>query len=273
MNEVLTPVARMTRDIRNAAATLGRTEARFLVDAYYAMQKDRIADENQERALSSVGEPHTVLAWLADQSETLEKQVAGALQKYAEADPVGRWSMSIVGIGPIIAAGLLAHIDIEKAPTAGHIWRFAGLDPSQEWGKGQRRPWNASLKVLAWKAGESFVKTKGHPRSVYGPVYEARKALEAERNERGDYADQAAAELARRTYGKDTEAFKHYSAGRLPPARVHARARRYAVKLFLSHWQHVAWEARFGEAPPKPYVLTHLGHAHYVSPPNWPMDD
>src|SRR5581483_161544 len=25
------------------------------------------------------------------------------------------------------------HIDIEKAPTAGHIWRFAGLDPTLRW--------------------------------------------------------------------------------------------------------------------------------------------
>ena len=37
------------------------------------------------------------------------------------------------GIGPVIAAGLLANIDIKQAPTVGHIWRFAGLDPTNKW--------------------------------------------------------------------------------------------------------------------------------------------
>jgi hypothetical protein len=43
---------------------------------------------------------------------------------------------------------LLARIDIVKAPTAGHIWRYAGLDPTVRWNKGEKRPWNAGLKVL-----------------------------------------------------------------------------------------------------------------------------
>ena len=73
------------------------------------------------------------------------------------------------------------------------------------------------------------------------------------------------------TYFAETDARKHLEAGKLPPAQLHARAKRYAVKLFLAHWQHVAWEIRFGEAPPKPYALTQLQHAHYIAPPNWPM--
>ena len=55
----------------------------------------------------------------------------------------------------------------------------------------------------------------------------------------------------------------------LPPAHVHARAKRYAVKLFLSHYQHVAWRNEFGEDPPKPYVIQHLGHADRMLPPNY----
>jgi hypothetical protein len=27
----------------------------------------------------------------------------------------------------------------------------------------------------------------------------------------------------------------------------------------------------FGVPPPKPYVIAHMGHAHYLGPPNWPM--
>lgn len=269
----LDPVQRLQRDIRTSAAVLGPREARYLVDTYYAMQEDRIADDNQVRALVNSAEPHAVLAWLANQHSTLEKQIAGALKVYAEAHPVGRWAMSICGIGPIISAGLLAHIDIQRCPTVGHIWRFAGLDPTTRWEKGQKRPHNAKLKVVCWKAGESFVKVKHRPDDVYGKVYAERKALEEERNAAGLYADQAAAVLAAKRIGKDTEARKHYEAGRLPPAHIHARAKRYAVKLFLSHWHHVAWEAATGSPPPKPYVLAHLRHAHYIAPPNWPMRD
>lgn len=269
----LEPVVRMTRDIRAAAATLSDEEARFLVDAYYAMQKDRIGQGNAMIAAAKQDEPHAVLAWLKDQSTTLEGQIKGALDKYSAAHAVGRWSRSIKGIGPVIAAGLLAHIDITRAPTAGHIWRFAGLDPTVRWEKGKLRPWNASLKVLAWKIGQSFVKVSGgDDPSPYGVVYRQRKALEVERNEAGKFADQAAATLAERKI-KDTATRAIYAAGRLPPGRLELRAERYAVKLFLAHWQHVAWEVEHGEPPPKPYAMSILGHGHYIGPPNWPMTD
>jgi hypothetical protein len=56
----------------------------------------------------------------------------------------------------------------------------------------------------------------------------------------------------------------------LPPAQIDNRARRYAVKLFLAHLHHVWYETEFGEAPPKPYPIAIMGHAHYIMPPGWP---
>lgn len=265
----LAPIARLTRDLRDAARTLSDTEARFLVDAYYAMQRDRIRAGHQSRSLAANEEPHAVMAWLAGQRETLEDQVRRALDAYSASHPVGQWARSICGIGPVIAAGLLANIDIKKAPTVGHIWRFAGLDPTVMWEKNKKRPWNASLKRLCFLIGESFVKVSGNPNDIYGQVYKARKAAEIERNEAGAYADLATKSLAERKFGSDTEAKKHYEAGRLPPARIHRRAQRYAVKLFLSHLHHVWYETEFGTPPPKPYILTREGHAHFVAPPNW----
>jgi hypothetical protein len=268
----LDPVSRLTRDLKAAAITLSPDEARFLVDAYYAMQEDRKRAMNQIGALSKSGEPHEVLAWLGQQTATLEGQVRRALDAYSAADPVGRWARSIVGIGPVIAAGLSAHIDISKAPTVGHIWRFAGLDPTRTWEKKTKRPWNASLKVLCWKIGESFVKVSGKEDDVYGHLYVERKVKEQARNDAGELADQAAHKLATTKIGKTTEAYAHYSAGRLPPAHIHARAKRWAVKLFLSHWHHVAYYAAHGEHPPKPYILTiEGGHAHEIRVPNWPF--
>jgi hypothetical protein len=42
------------------------------------------------------------------------------------------------------------------------------------------------------------------------------------------------------------------------------------VKLFLAHYHHVAWVAATGTEPPKPYVITILGHDGFIVPPNFP---
>jgi hypothetical protein len=268
METQLDPVSRLTRDLRDAARTLSTDEARFLVDAYYAMQRDRIRAGHQERTLNESGEPHDVMTWLAGQRETLENQIRRALDAYSAAQPAGVWARSIVGIGPVIAAGLLCHIDIKLAPTVGHIWRFAGLDPTVKWDKGKKRPWNGSLKRLCFLIGESFVKVHNHEQDVYGKVYVSRKAYEIARNEAGAFADQAAASLAAKRFGADTDARKHYEAGRLPPARIHLRAERYAVKRFLYDLFAVMYFIQFKAMPPKPWIISHGGHAHYVPPPN-----
>lgn len=267
----LDPVSRLSRDIAAASTTLSADEARFLVDAYYTMQEDRIRASNQIRALSESGEPHRVLQWLFDQTETLEKQIKRSLGKYSESDPLGRWALSICGIGPVIAAGLLAHIDIEKAETAGAIYRFAGLDPTQTWEKGQKRPWNGQLKTLQWKIGQSFMKVQGRDNDVYGRLYKERKEYELARNEAGELKPQADAKLEKYRIGKTTDAYAWYSAGKLPPAHIDARARRWVVKLFLSHYHEVAYFVRYNRLPPNPYPIVHLGHAHRIEVPNKDM--
>ena len=268
----LESVTRLSKDIRKAAETLTDAEARFLVDSYYSMQRDRIGQDSAARQIAEAGEPNQVLVWLGGQSNLLENQIKGALEKYTTAHPVGSWMKSIKGIGPVLSAGLLAHIDIAKAPTVGHIWRFAGLDPSNVWGKGEKRPWNATLKTVCWKIGESFVKVStGENPSPYGLVYRDRKAFEIAKNDAGDYADQAAKALATKKFVKGTPTKAIYETGKLPPSHIQARCQRYATKLFLAHLHHVWWETSFGEPPAKPYVITHLGHAHYIGPPNWPV--
>ena len=269
--ETLEPIARLTRDVRDAAITLSRDEARYLVDAYYMMQRDRIRSTHQQRTLAEQEEPHAVLGWLAENSRVLEANIKRALDAFSDRDVTGRWAKSITGIGPVLAAGLSAHIDIERAPTVGHIWRFAGLDPTMQWNKGQKRPWNASLRVLAWKIGESFVKVSSNEKDVYGHIWAQRKEFEQKKNEAGDYEAQAVAKLEKFKIGKDTEAYKHYKAGHLPPGHIHARAKRYAVKLYLAHWHAVAYYEKFQKEPPRPYVISHLHHVHEILCPNWPF--
>lgn len=269
----LEPIQRLSRDVAEASISLSADEARYLVDAYYTIQDYRKAANNQIGALTRSGEPHSVINWLAQQTEQLERQINRALARWSDSQPLGQWAQSITGIGPVLSAGLMAHIDIEKAPTVGHIWRFAGLDPTQTWEKGHKRPWNADLKVLCWKIGESFVKVSGSQNDIYGKVYLQRKADEVRWNDEGKFADQAAHILSTKRIGKETEAYAAYSRGKLPPAHIHARAKRYAVKLFLSHYHHVAFSLRYGTSPPKPYIIEHGGHIHFIAPPNWPLSD
>jgi len=265
-------VRRLQRDLVKAAVSLSIDEARYLVDAYYAMQEHRKAAANQVRALAESKEPHEVLRWLFEQNETVEKQIRRALNSWTDGLPAARWAKSIVGIGPVISAGLAAHIDISRCATVGRIWRFAGLDPTVEWKKGERRR-NAGLKCLCWKIGESFVKVSGRPDDFYGQLYLQRKQIEQERNEAGKFADQAPYKLERFNIGKSTDAYQAYAAGKLPPAHIHARAKRWVVKLFLAHYHHVAWTLATGTPPPKPYVISILGHADMIQPPNFPMQE
>jgi hypothetical protein len=253
------PIARLTKDLAVAARTLNDTEARFLVDTYYQFQDDRKRANNQVRALGEAAEPNSVLVWLASQSTTLENQIKRALDQYTQAHVMGAWMREIVGIGPILSAGLLAHIDIAKAPAVGHIWRFAGLDPTSKWGKGEKCPWNSQLKKLCWLIGESFVKVKAHEDDVYGKLYDERKKYEAAKNDAGEYAEQAAALLAvRPTHAQKAT----YALGRLPDGHLHMRAKRYAVKQFLSDLHGAWYRTHFGTEPPLPYPIAILGHAH-----------
>ena len=178
--------------------------------------------------------------------------------------------------------------------------------------------------LLCFIAGESFIKHRRNPKSIYGPIYWTRKQMEIERNLAGWFEDQAKESLKFKI-GQDTDAFawysgcftikdashlfnaikneketpvivdedtpvlgkdgEHYQSGRsgdipvivrrkpgtgpqlLPPGRIHARARRYAVKLFVSHLHHVMYEAEFGTPPPKPYIFTRPEHTHFIAPP------
>lgn len=330
----LTKVARLTKELREMARNTGPREGRALVDCYYSLQEMRKSASNQRNAGQRDDEPAMpILDWVVAQDATMERRLKDLLGNFAEGYPVGRWAMSQVGIGPVIAAGLLAYIDITKALTPGHIYRFAGLDPSQNWigkeeaerrikgaavdGKGRLtatalaalaegagirlevlmrrlvdkdgnpqpptkdnvaralslRPWNARLKVLCWKIGQSFVKVSGNEDAFYGRLWAERKAEEVRRNEAGEFAEQAARVLESRQYKRDTSAKAAYTAGKLPAAHLEARAERWAVKLFLSHWWQVAYESTYNKPAPTPYALEHLGHVHAIPVPGWPMEN
>ena len=320
-------IQRLNKDLKKAAASITSNEARFLVDAYYTMQDSRIDLAGKLRSHNQRvdDQPADVLQWFFDNASRLEKQVALALKYYAENNPTGQWSMGICGIGTVLSAGLLAHIDMNKATTPGHIWSFAGYDPRRLWvgkkeatkivtnvmGKSRKvtrdlslkivqvtggnadtiwnmtiidqkgkprkptkanlisatskRPWNAKFKTLCWKIGESFVKVSNNPNDIYGKLYVQRRALEGTNSKAGRYKSQAAAILAK---VPDHAQKAIYATGELPDGHLHSRAKRWTVKLFLSHWWEVAYTNQHGVAPPfQPYPIDHLGHVHKIEKP------
>lgn len=362
----LGPLAKLNRDLRMAAMELGEAEVGYLVATYYALQEVRKGMDLRTKALTAQARPGLVMDHIAGLGQSLENQIKTALDAFSSRQPAGIWARSICGIGPVIAAGLLAYCparsttflpglsmadiddparmdawiqstkklkanghddeaedqpdddteadgltkalaalpklargekgsfakaiaaykathNVSFAPadggvdlirtreTAGTIWSFAGLeggDNKRKWERGEKRPWHAGLKTLAWKIGESFVKVSGNDADVYGKVYVARKALETERNARGDYAAIAKSKLETTNVGKTTDLHRHLSAGRLAPAHIHARAKRVAVKLFLSHWHEASYVATFHRLPPAPFAIARLGHAHFIPAPN-----
>ncbi len=331
MTELLESVQRLDKDlvdaIRTGKLTMTREDIRYMVDLYYQLQDFRKASANQDRASSDIKEPTRLVSYVFKGMRTLENQVKRAMDAWTEDSVVGRWAKSQIGIGPVLSAGLASHIDIERAPTVGHIWRFAGLDPTciwlgrvkaealvkelakkksgeikepeltamletiskqvgtkpdairkkalQENGKVtvsslikavSRKPWNARLKTLCWKIGDSFVKVHNKEDAFYGHFYAKCKAEEVEKNARKEFSEQAEQKL-RDFKIKDTATKKVYEDGRLPDGRIDLRARRQAVKLFLAHWHREAYVVRYEKEPPLPYPIAHLGHTHVITAP------
>ena len=265
-------LARLDKDLKDAATDLGRVQARYLTDCFYQLQDFRIASAAQVR--SAEDEPNRVLSWFFAQMQVLENDIKRALKEFSSSYATGQWMQSICGIGPVISAGMLAQLDIRDCKTVSRWWRFAGLDPTVKWEKKSKRPWNAKLKVLCWKLGESFIKVQNKKNDYYGKIFRTRKDYEIDRNESGGNSETAARILTEKNWDKTTDAFKHYSEGHLPPAQINARARRYAVKMFLSHLHHAMFVDMYGKEPPVPYSFEQLegDHRHFVALPNWPFE-
>ena len=87
-----------------------------------------------------------------------------------------------------------------------------------------------------------------------------------EKNERGDYKIQALRELKKKKYGKNTEAYKSLSQGKLPLAQIEARAKRFAVKVFINHLFEMMYVCLHHKMPEMPYPISVMGHVDYIGP-------
>ena len=277
-----------------------REEVKSLLSLYYQIQDFRIGAGNRQFQLDKQDEDDTdnkvkaakniSFAYTNSGLKDIEDTIAEWLTDYVKRDPVGKWLLTVKGIGGVLAAGFLAYIDISKCQTAGAIWRYAGIEghkaPRK---KGVKIDYNPAFKVLCWKAGEQFVKVSGYKKdpktkevlldkngnpiyriedALYGHLYREKLAELITKNENGEFKEFAQVILSEKNFTKETDTKKTYEEGKLPMAHLMAMAKRYAVKIFLSHLFTLWYEHANGKPAPRPFAEVHLGHVHMIEPPN-----
>ena len=142
-------VGRQLAQISSDIEAMSPDQCRTVVDIYYEIQRLRIAANAQHESSEVPVRPLASVATLMRMNEDGLQSILGA---FAKRHREGRWALSQCGIGPVITAGLLAHIKPERAPTAGALWRFAGLDPGQEW-LGTEKARKAVVELLGRSSG------------------------------------------------------------------------------------------------------------------------
>jgi hypothetical protein len=263
-----------SKDIRALHLKFDQSSVRELVSTYYRIQQDRIAVSAQSRELKENGSPYELTEFLSKQLHYMESSLVKPFEHFVSTYKVGQWAISQYGIGPVITAGLISNIDISRAHTAGSIWRYAGMDPTVVWNKGQKRPWNAELKTLTWKIGQSFMKFSGKDQCFYGKLYLQDKERRSKINESGGYSETAKHILSTKNFKQNVTKAKLEN-GLLSDAHIDAQARRFAAKIFLSHFHTVWYEDHHTQLQgtpvraPRPYVIEHGGHSHAIDIPNY----
>ena len=246
-----------------------------MVSFYYMIQDNRVRVSNQKYALDQEedGGNDIFMAFFKDQMCQTENNIATFLDVWTNRNPIGKWAKSNTGIGPVIAAGLVARFDVKKTQTAGGFWAYAGIakgmDERAERKRGEVAKYSPETKVHVWKASSSFKMQSTRDNCYYGKLYREKKAEYLARNDDGGFRKNAEYELSVKKIGTDTDAYKAYIEGKLPLAHIDAMAMRYAGKIFISHLFDVMYMYEYGEMPPVPYPIAYInGHTHILHPQN-----
>lgn len=216
---------------------------RALVDSYVAAQRERISWEHrvgaEKRGADLPPTPKYMQAMAyKEQFEAIEKrafqEITGELNL---SYPVYDWLKTVKGIGPTLSGKLLADIDFSIAQHVSSLWKFCGLAPGQRLVKGQKASYNTRLKVTCYLVARSFLLTSRlkEPSPYLKFYHEAKKRYQ----EREGWTK----------------------------GHIEGAARRYMVKMFLSHLWIKGREAG-GLPVTQPYQFTHLGHdqSGYIGP-------
>ena len=157
-------------------------EIRALVADYYDIQKVRIESHNRARAFRqgvSPQEKAETKELIGDSLKKIEKQIEKEISKWLKNQEVwNEWLKGVKGIGPILAGSIIANYgDMTRFATISKLWKYSGLavnqnGQAQKKAKGEKLTFNPRVKVMVWKIGEAFIKTKGGYRELYGKFRE-----------------------------------------------------------------------------------------------------
>lgn len=185
------------------------------------------------------------IAWLNqwyDRFADYEVEVDLQIREIAEQTDIILTMTDIRGVGLLLAAKIVAMVDISRSPTVSSFWRYCGYGINSDGErdrptKGEALKYNARLKKTLYVVAGSFMKSNSPYRRIYD-------------NAREYYS------INRPDWSKGHQ---------------HAAARRKMIKLFLSHlWE--VWRKMEGLPTRELYVVEHMGHQHVIAPQEfgWP---
>ena len=226
------------------------------------IQKNRIAFQHRVTAIEQgrdIVDPvtHDLLIFYRDRFVELEAYLDKDIKQIAKDIPIIEEMVAVRGVGFMLAAKLVAMIDIERCNTVSALWRFAGfgvvpfcpecetypdiqLDKCPECGgdiirkaerlrKGEKAHYNTRLKTYCWQVGTSFLKSSSPYRDVYDKARE-------QYDKREDWTD----------------------------LRRHRAAMRKMIKIFLQHFW-LRWREMENLPTSEPFIIGKNGHSTYIS--------
>lgn len=242
----------VNKDFASAAKRMPEKEVKYLVSMYYTCQNMRIAVAGRLRMLGE--ESNELLGIFLGQFEEVEKDIQAALDVYTDNNSIGNRFRQVKGIGPVLTAGWLAHVNVHIAGNCAKVLSFGGYNPNMVWGKGQKRPYNAEFKLVLSKMGRAFVFLSNR-NSFFGQKYKEYKRVIEAKNERGEFAERCAEILATKNYKKTTKAYQAYTKGQYPKAHIIASARLKATSLCVGILHREHYLQVMGANPVNPYAV------------------
>lgn len=212
------------------------------------LQKSRVAFGNRVSAVErgadeTDGEAQEIIERWKERFNQLERDADRDIAALAEGEPIIERLVALRGVGYLLAAKVVALIDIERADTVSALWRYAGYgvngDGQRERPvKGEKLHYNARLKTTLYLVATSFLRSGSPYRSVYDNSKE------------------------------------YYTLNRpdWTPGHCHQAAMRKMIKVFLSHlW--LEWRTLEGLPTRDLYVMEYGGHTSYIAPQEfgWPI--
>lgn len=226
------------------------------------VQKNRIAFQHRVTAVEQGRDTvdpvtHDLLIRYRDRFVDLEEELDKDIIEIAREIPIIEEMVEVKGVGFMLAAKLVAMIDIERCKTVSSLWRFSGfgvvpfcpkcekyldiqlercpecdsevIRRAERLRKGEKAHYNTRLKTYCWQVGTSFLKSGSSYRDIYDKARE-------QYDKREDWTD----------------------------LHRHRAAMRKMIKVFLQHFW-LRWRTLEGLPTSEPFIIGKDGHSTYIS--------